>query len=218
MRSPAVSLLLVCGKCPKTTEHSGLSQATCIFISPSPSVPTVPSCSSPCAVLPVFLSYLPPSLVHSHRPFHRQSLPDLQQTDSVSRSATYLFSVTSNRLSTLTFFHSGASTQHPGCRHHVHNQTVNLSNRKSRYAVFQRAPQALQGQFPHLRFLQRIQWNSPYRQIVVYPEFHQWNFNTIFVRQAQRVVVQLGSNESVWRGKPSASTAATFCWTSVESK
>lgn len=104
MRSPAVSLLLVCGKCPKTTEHSGLSQATCIFISPSPSLPTVPSsCTSPCAVLPVFLSYLPPSFVHSHRPFHRQSLPDLQQTDSVSRSATYLFSVTSNRLSTLTF-------------------------------------------------------------------------------------------------------------------
>jgi hypothetical protein len=31
------------------------------------------------------LSCLLPSLVHSHCPFHRQSLPDLQQTDNVSR-------------------------------------------------------------------------------------------------------------------------------------
>lgn len=102
MRSPAVSLFGL-GKTPPTTEFQAYLKHL-HFISPSPSLPTVPfyffALHSPSSVI----SYLPPSFVNSHRLFHRQSLPDSQQTDSVfSLSYPIFFPVASNRLLTPAF-------------------------------------------------------------------------------------------------------------------
>lgn len=89
MRSPAVSLFGL-GKVSQRRTFRPIS-STCILSRQAASLPTVPFCFFALHSSSSVLSYLPPSFVNSHRLLHRQSLPDLQQTDSVSRSAIYLF-------------------------------------------------------------------------------------------------------------------------------